>query len=65
MNFLVTIEKGVPWSFCYAGRGSNKEVAIADRFKEKITMLVCGSVEMSVEIANDYVRAVGLESTDD
>ena len=28
-------------------------------------MLVCGSVEMSVEITNDYERAIGLESTDD
>jgi hypothetical protein len=39
-------------------RGSN---AIADSFEEEITLLVCGSNEMS----NDYQWAIGLESTDD
>ena len=51
--FPVTAEKGVPRSFCYVGRGGNKEVVIAERFKEDITLLIRGSIEMSIEVTNN------------
>ena len=51
--FLVTAEKGVPRSFCYAGRGGNKEVSIAERFKEDITLLIRGSIEVTWLLFNN------------
>ena len=63
--FPVAAEKGVPRSFCYAGGGSNKEVAIAERFKEDIALLICGGIKMSIEVTYNNQWTIGLKGTND
>ena len=63
--FLVTVEEGVPRSFCYAGGRGNEEVAIANSLKEEITLSVCWSVQVSIKGTDDNHRAIGLKGAND
>ena len=56
--FLVTVDEGVPRSFCYAGGRGVEVVAITDSLKEEITLSVCWSIQVSVKVTNDNHWAI-------
>ena len=51
--FPFTTEKGVTRSLVYARRRSNTKVAIANSFKEEISLVICRSIKMRIQITED------------